>query len=218
MRKQRRNAIDFLLVMAFAMGTSHSLYAQRPGYTLIKEVSAFREHFQKESSAVQTIESSFRQDKILIALTEKITATGKFWFKRSDRVKIEYKKPFIYTMVLNGDKMLVRDGQKESQINVRSNKLFQQVNRIMIDCVQGTILQSKDFDSKVFEDENTFLLELTPKARTLREFFETIVLTVEKKNYSASSIEMNEPSGDKTTIIFSDKKVNTPIEDAVFAL
>ena len=218
MHNDRRFIITLMMVLATWVGFSSNLHAQPTGYTAVKDLAAFRERFQKESASVQTIESSFKQDKILLALTEKITATGKFWFKRSDRVKIEYKKPFVYTMVLNGDKMLVRDGQKESQINVRSNKLFQQVNRIMIDCVQGTILQSKDFDTRVFENEKVYLLELTPKARTLREFFETIVLLVDKKDYSANSIEMNEPSGDQTTIIFQDKKVNGPIDDAVFAL
>ena len=88
----------------------------------------------------------------------------------------------------------------------------------MIDCVQGTILDSKDFTSKVFEDKNTYLLEMTPTSKSLREFFQTIVLVVDKKNYSANSIEMNEPSGDKTTISFTDKKLNTQISDEVFTL
>ncbi|MEJ7644382.1 MAG: outer membrane lipoprotein carrier protein LolA [Chryseolinea sp.] len=218
MRDVRPYLFAMLLVLVLASGISLTLQAQPPGYTVVKNLSAFQERFQKESAKVETIESSFKQNKILLALTEEISATGRFWFKRTDRVKIEYKKPFTYTMVLNGDKMLVRDGQKEGQINVRSNKLFQQVNRIMIDCVQGTILQSKDFDSRVFENEKMFLLELTPKAKALREFFQTIILTVDKKDYSANAIEMNEPSGDKTTISFLNKKINGAIDDAVFAL
>ena len=121
-------------------------------------------------------------------------------------------------MVMNGDKMLVRDNEKENKINVKSNKLFQQVNRIMIDCVQGTILDSKDFTTKVFENDKTYLLEMTPTSKSLREFFETIVLTVEKSDYSVKSIEMNEPAGDKTTISFKNKKINETVPDAVFAL
>ncbi len=199
-------------------GMVGSVFAQQAGYSPVKDIPAFRARFKQESVNVQSIESSFKQEKVLTALTEKITSTGKFWFKRSNRVKIEYLKPFSYVMVLNGDKMLIRDGQKESQVNVRSNKLFQQVNRIMIDCVQGSILDSKDFTSKVFENDQTFRIELTPSSKGLREFFQTIVLTVDKNDYSASAIEMNEPSGDKTTISFIDKKLNNAIKDAVFAL
>ena len=153
-----------------------------------------------------------------MALTEKISSSGKFWFKRTNRVRIEYTKPFSYLMVMNGDKMLVRDNEKENKINVKSNKLFQQVNRIMIDCVQGTILDSKDFTTKVFEDGKVYLLEMTPTSKALREFFQTILLTVEKSDYSVKSIEMNEPAGDKTVISFKNKKLNEQVADAVFAL
>jgi outer membrane lipoprotein-sorting protein len=121
-------------------------------------------------------------------------------------------------MVMNGDKMMVKDDQKESRINVKSNKLFQQVNKIMIDCVQGTILDSKDFTTKVFENDKTYLLEMTPVSKTLKEFFQTIVLSVEKKDYSVKSIDMNEPAGDKTTITFSNKVLNATVADEVFAL
>lgn len=121
-------------------------------------------------------------------------------------------------MIMNGDKMLVRDHEKENKINVKSNKLFQQVNRIMIDCVQGTILDSKDFSTKVFENDKVYLLEMTPSSKTLREFFQTIVLSVEKSDYSVKAIEMNEPSGDKTIISFKNKKLNEQLADAVFTL
>ena len=171
-----------------------------------------------ESAKVVSITSDFTQEKTLTALTEKITSSGKFWFKRNNRVRIEYLKPFVYLMIMDGDKMLVRDNEKENKINVKSNKLFQQVNRIMIDCVQGTILDSKDFTTKVFEDDKVFLLEMTPVSKALREFFQTIVLRVDKHDYSVKSIEMNEPAGDKTIISFKNKRLNEQVADAVFAL
>ena len=191
---------------------------QYAGYKPMADLPAFKQRFATESQKVQTITADFTQEKVLTALTEKITSYGKFWFKRSNRVRIDYTRPFTYRMVMNGDKMLVRDGEKQSQVNVRSNKLFQQVNRIMIDCVQGTILESKDFTSRVFENDENYLLELTPTSKALREFFQVINLTVRKADYVATSIEMNEPGGDKTTIFFVDRKLNTPIADAVFTL
>ncbi len=193
-------------------------FAQYEGYKSIADISSFKKEFQRESAEVLSIQSSFTQEKVLTALTEKITSSGKFWFKRSNKVRIEYVKPFTYLMVMNGDKMMVRDNQKENRVNVKSNKLFQQVNRIMIDCVQGTILDSKDFTTRVFENDRTYLLEMTPVSKLLREFFQTIVLKVDKKDYSVNLIEMNEPSGDTTSILFTDKKLNTQISDAVFTL
>lgn len=208
--------VGLMLLVCVLVGAP--VVAQPRGYTAVKDVAAFRQAFSRESGKIQSIESGFRQEKVLSALTETIQSTGQFWFKRANKVRIEYKSPFSYVMVLNGDKMLVRDGEKQTQVNVRSNKLFQQVNRIMIDCVQGTILDSKDFTSKVFENGENYLLELTPTSKGLREFFQIIYLTVRKADYVASSIEMNEPGGDKTTIFFVDRKLNNPIADAVFNL
>ncbi len=191
---------------------------QYAGYKPVADLTAFKKTFTSESAKVMTITSDFKQEKILSALTEKITSTGKFWFKRNNRVRIEYLKPFSYLMIMNADKIHVRDNQKENTINVKSNKVFQQVNRIMIDCVQGTILESKDFSTKVFENEKVYLLEMTPASKSLRDFFQTILLKVDKRDYSVNAIEMNEPGGDQTIISFHNKKLNEQVTDAVFAL
>jgi len=204
------------LAIGFIEFISISTYAQYPSYTSIQDIVAFKKKFAAESAKVMSISCDFSQEKTLTALTEKITSTGKFWFKRSNKLRLEYTKPFAYLIVMNGDKMLVRDNQKENRINVKSSKLFQQVNRIMIDCVQGNILDSKDFTTRVFENGTTFLLEMTPVSKALHEFFQTIVLTVDKKDYSAKSIGMNEPMGDITLILFEHKKLNEPIPDTVF--
>ena len=169
----------WVIVLVLTTLISVAAYSQHHGYRPIGDLAAFKKQFATGSSKISSIESSFTQEKVLTALTEKITSTGKFWFKRSNKVRIEYIKPYTYTMIMNGDKMLFRDDQKENKINVRSNKLFQQINQIMIDCVQGTVLESKDFNVTVFEDEKTYLLEMDPTSRSLRELFSTIVLKVD---------------------------------------
>jgi outer membrane lipoprotein-sorting protein len=217
-REAKNTVTKYMLLLIGVLMLTLQASAQYAGYKSISDLAAFKKQFATESAKVQSITSDFVQQKELLALTETITSSGKFWFKRSNRVRIDYTKPFTYRMVMNGDKMLVKDDQKESRINVKSNKLFQQVNKIMIDCVQGTILDSKEFTTRVFENDKTYLLEMTPVSKTLKEFFQTIVLSVEKKDYSVKSIDMNEPSGDKTTITFSNKVLNAQVADEIFAL
>ncbi len=206
------------LVFALFIIISFQAKAQYPGYEPVSNLPAFREKFSTESSKISSIASTFTQEKILTALTEKIISRGNFKFKRNNKIRIEYTSPYRYLMIMNGDKILVKDDQKENRINVRSNKLFRQINRIMIDCFQGTILASEDFTVKVYENRSKYLLEMTPVSKTLKEFFTTIVLLVEKEDYSVRSIDMNEPSGDKTIMTFTEKKINTSLSDAVFAL
>jgi outer membrane lipoprotein-sorting protein len=195
-----------------------SSVAQYAGFTPVTDQAAFSREFALQSAKIQSISSIFRQEKVLSALTEKIVSTGVFKFKRADKVRMEYQKPFSYLMIMNGDAMLIKDEQKENRMSVRSNKLLQQINRIMIDCVQGSILNSRDFTAKVWENDKQYLLELKPVGRGLKDFFQNIVLTVEKKDYSVQSLQMNEPSGDYTIITFTEKKINGEIPDTSFAL
>jgi outer membrane lipoprotein-sorting protein len=208
----RSNFLFFVLTII-----AGTVQAQYSGYQSVIDVAAFKKQFATEAVKINSITSNFKQEKTLTALTETITSEGAFNFKRTNKVKLEYKKPFSYVMLMNGDKMMVKDDGHENTVNLKSNKLFQQINRIVVDCIQGTILDSKDFTSKVFENQKEFLLEMTPTSKSLRGFFETIVLIVEKKDYSVDSIKMNEPSGDTTIITFTEKKINAPVPDAMFA-
>lgn len=192
--------------------------AQYTGFKPINDLPAFKRQFAIEAKKIKSIKSDFVQEKNLAVLEEKISSEGKFTFKRENKVRIEYQKPFQYLMIMNGDEMLVRDNQKENKVNMKSNKLFQQVNKIMVDCVQGTMLENKDFTVHVFENDKTWLLEMTPVSKSLREFFQNILIHVDKKDYSVSSIDMREPSGDNTMIKFVKKELNIPVEDAIFAV
>jgi outer membrane lipoprotein-sorting protein len=184
----------------------------------VQSPEAFKKQFEIESKKINSIKSDFTQEKNMAMLTEKIISKGEFHFKRSDKVRIEYKTPYPYLMILNGNQMISKDGSKESRVNVSSNKMFRQINRIIVDCVQGTILYNKDFSSKISENESLYSLELIPQTKLLKDFFQGIRIMIEKKDYSVSLIELDEQGGDKTTMKFSNKLFNQPISDEIFTL
>ena len=126
----------------FILITGHSgqfVKAQYPGYSPVSDLAKFKTQFSAgRSKNDQSIKSDFVQEKNLSMLSEKIISKGKFWFKKESQVRMEYNQPFQYLMIMNKDKVYVKDGQKENKISTKSNKLFQQINKIMIDCMQGT--------------------------------------------------------------------------------
>jgi outer membrane lipoprotein-sorting protein len=156
------------------------------------------------------------QEKNLSMLSEKISSTGKFWFKKENQLRMEYFKPFYYLMILNKDNMYIKDGQKESRVSVKSNKLFQQINKIIVGCVKGDVFNNPDFKMNAYEDRGDYLVELIPASKTLKEFFKNIDITVDKKDYSVRTIVMNENSGDNTILHFTNREINSPIPDALF--
>jgi outer membrane lipoprotein-sorting protein len=204
-----------LLLLAISISVL-SVQAQHAGYIAVTDLTKFKAAFMDVAQKTTTIKSDFIQDKNMSMLAEKITSKGKFWFKKNNQVRMEYTDPFQYLMIINQDKVYIKDGAKENTISTKSNKLFQQINKITVDCVQGTALNNPDFATKVFENKGNYLVELTPVSKSLKDYFSTINIIIDKKDYSVSSIEMNESSGDNTTIRFINKEMNTILPDALF--
>jgi outer membrane lipoprotein-sorting protein len=190
--------------------------AQPKGYIPVDNPLEFRSHFADEGRKITSVQSNFTQEKNLSLLEEKITSEGKFWYKKDNKVRLEYQTPFKYLMILNGDQMIVRDEQKESRISTHSNKLFHQINRIMMGCVNGSILDSPDFTSQIYQNDNTCLLSLTPNSKTLKEFFQSIQVFVVKKDWAVIGITMIEPGGDNTVIKFTERVLNENLNDSLF--
>ena len=129
---------------------------------------------------------------------------------------MEYTKPFQYLMILNNNNIYIKDAQKENKISANSNKLFQQVNKIVVDCVRGTAFSNTDFKVNAFENKSAYLIELAPVVKNLKDIFKSINVIVDKKDYSVQTIEMNELAGDNTVIHFINKEINTNLPDALF--
>jgi outer membrane lipoprotein-sorting protein len=131
---------------------------------------------------------------------------------------MEYNQPYQYLMILNKDKIFTKDGQKENKISAKSNKLFQQINRIMIDCMQGTALNNPDFKTRIFENKTSSLIELTPLTKGLKEIFKSINVIVDSKDFSVMSIQMLELSNDNTLMRFTNKEMNAELPDSLFII
>ncbi|MBK6378875.1 MAG: outer membrane lipoprotein carrier protein LolA [Chitinophagaceae bacterium] len=207
-----RKLLFIFSLLAAAMAAD----AQYAGYTPVADLVKFKTAFAAVALKTTSIKSDFTQDKNLSMLSEKITSKGNFWFKKDSRVRMEYTQPFKYLMILNKDKVYVKDGAKESKVSTKSNKMFQQINKIMIDCMQGTMLDNTDFKTRVFENKTAALVELTPVSKGMKEMFKSINVVVDKKDFSVTSIQMLELSGDNTIMRFTNKELNAAIPDNLF--
>lgn len=147
-----------VMMCVMAMGA----FAQPKGFTAVKNVVAFEQSLTKANAAVQTISSDFSQVKNMALLADKIKSKGKFYFKKNDKVRIEYTSPFSYLLVMNGNQVMVKDEQKTNKVNTRNSKMMQSVNRVMMDCMRGTVLGNTDFRTTVYENGQSYLLSMAP--------------------------------------------------------
>src|SRR5450432_2842670 len=207
--------IFLLLSMCMPVICMHAQYA---GYKPVADMAAFKTQFAASAQHTQAIKADFVQEKNLSMLSEKITSKGKFWFKKDNLVRMEYNQPFQYLVIINNNNVFVKDGDKENKISTKSNKLFQQINRMMVDCVQGTALNNPDFKVAVYESAQAYLVELSPLAKGMKDYFKNINIILSKKDYSVNKLEMYELSGDNTVISFINKELNAVVADALFVI
>jgi outer membrane lipoprotein-sorting protein len=195
-----------------------SLAAQPKGYQILKDSETFRQALAKVNAGRQTITSDFTQTKHLSLLEDKVKSKGRFFFRKQDQVRLEYTAPYAYLLIMNSGQILVRDGEKTSRINTRNSRMLQSVNRIIIDCMQGSVFRNPDFSVAVYENNNGYLLSLTPVQESMRQMFRQIEVYMDKKNLDVTRLTMTEAGGDFTDMDFVNTRHNLPLDDALFKI
>jgi outer membrane lipoprotein-sorting protein len=111
----------------------------------------------------------------------------------------------------------IKNDKSTSQFDTKSNALFKEISLLLLNSVGGAgLIDPKKFDAVFYESFSLVKVQLTPKSKTLKSFLSTINLYFDKKSYLVNTIEMIEPAGDTNTIVFSEVKLNQPINDEKF--
>jgi len=200
-----------LLLISFG-----KLSAQPKGFKSVSNLSQFQQNLAHSTSTLQSLTTDFTQTKHLSLLSDKIVSYGKFYYRKEDKVRIEYTRPFQYLLVMNGGQILVRDEQKSSHINTRTSKIMQSVNRIMIDCMRGSVFSNPDFKVSAYENASVYLLNLVPANETMKKMFSGIEVYLNKTSLDVNKLSMKEPGGDFTDMDFSKSQHNLVLNDALF--
>jgi outer membrane lipoprotein-sorting protein len=206
-----------VVVLSFLLFfTASSVLAQPKGFKPVANTTALQQSLQKSTAALQSIQSDFSQTKHLSLLADKITSKGRFYYRKEDKVRIEYTTPFQYLVVMNGGQLMVKDEQKTSRINARSSKTMQSVNRIMLDCMRGTVFSNPDFRVSAYENGSNYLLSLSPANDAVKKLFKQIDVYLTHTGLDVDRLTMTEQGGDYTDMDFSHTQHNIALNDALF--
>jgi outer membrane lipoprotein-sorting protein len=211
----KTKAILFLFVLVFFSRIST---AQNNSFKPMKDIKGFTLKFDDISKKLTSIKSDFVQEKHLSFMEDNIVSKGIFRYKKEKKVRLQYTTPFEYLMVLNDGKMYIKDGNKVNKFDTHSNKLFRQINDMMINTLNGNILNGNEYTVNYFENDNSYLLELVPQDKTVLDLVSKIKIHIDKKKLSVSKMEMIEKSGDFTLLTFLNVQQNTEIKDEEFVV
>ena len=202
-----------LLILLFVFVSVHlSLTAQQ-------SEAQIRQAITQAASAMKTMQCDFTQTKHLRMLNDKMTSKGRMYYQQTNRLRWEYTSPYSYTFILNDDKVLLKNKQRNDVIDVNKNKLFREIARIMMNSVVGTSLtDDKSFKSTIATNGNEWIASLLPQRKDLKQLFQKIILHFSKKNAMVKQVELIERNGDKTVIELNNIRTNEKISADMFTI
>lgn len=180
------------------------------------EATELRSKVKSLAKTTQTITADFVQYKHLDFLSNDIESKGKLSFKSPDLVKWAYVKPFEYSVLFKDDMLYINNEGEKNNVDIGSNKLFKQLNKLISASVTGDMFNTEEFDISYFKKGDNNEVHFSPKdkkfVKYIKEFH--IVFNVDAE---VSEVKMIELSNDYTHIVFSNRLTNQNLPDAVFA-
>ena len=204
----------FILLLALL---SISVWAQNEKPLTEAESQKVISMLTQAASSMQTLQCRFVQEKNSSMLAETSIAKGTMHYAAPDRMRWEYTEPYAFALVVNGEQITkVTDGKAET-LDGKSSRMYQG----MVSLIMGSASGKKLFDASVFDvalyDDNEFWrAEMTPKRRDMKRMFSQLVFRFDKKTNGISRVEFKDAGGDVTSIRFEDIKLNEVISEDKF--
>lgn len=170
-------------------------------------------------STIKTIQCNFVQIKRLSMLNDKMVSHGRMIYQKPYSLHWEYQSPYSYIFIINGAKVLIKQGGKKNSIDIKSGRMFQEITRIMMNSVTGKdLMSSSEFNVKMYTQYNDWVADLIPKRHQIKSMFSTIRIYFDSNKSIVSKIEMFEKGGDKTEIELRNVQINAHINEKLFNL
>lgn len=171
------------------------------------------------ATSVRTLKCDFRSTKHISLLKDEIVSTGTMAFATPDRFRWEYLSPSSYLFVVNGTHVYAGNDRRKDVISTSSNRTMRAIVNALMGTVTGRAIGSeKDFNVAISEMEDGITAVLTPLRKETKQIFTKVVLTFDSDTKTVSRIEIHEKNGDTTDIVLSNVKINTSVDDSLFAV
>lgn len=204
----------FLLLFFIVIGSS--IQAQETAMNA-SEIAAFKGKVIASAKTTKTIKTDFVQYKHLDFLADDVKTSGKMVFKVPNLVKWEYTNPYQYSVIFREDQLLINDGGTKSKVDIGNSKLFKKLNQLIVNSVKGNMFNDSDFTVSFYKSSKYNKAVFIPKDKKIASYIASFELLFNKNDAQVFEVKMVEPSQDFTRIVFSNRTLNSTINDSVFS-
>lgn len=169
--------------------------------------------------AMRTMQADFVQTKHLKMLGDRMVARGRMHCQQPDRLRWEYTSPYTYTLVMNGDRVMTGKGASRKVADMKGNRAFREVGRVMMNSLVGrSLTDSKDFRVSMADTPAEYVATLTPQRKEMKALYTRIVLHFSRRTAIVSKVVLHEANGDRTDIELHNVVTNKPLGEALFKI
>lgn len=204
------NIISFLLLL-FGVFTSAQTKMNAA------EIRQFTNLVSAESKKTKTLQANFVQTKKMDFLNKDLVTSGQMALQAPGMLSWKYTKPYQYSVIFKNGKMHINDQGKKSTLDAKSRN-FEKLNKLIIGSANGNLLNDPDFTVSYFKNSSGNIARFIPKSAQLLKYIRQVDLHFASNQSVVSQVNMLEASGDTTTIVFKNTKVNAPVPASVFSL
>lgn len=171
---------------------------------------------QKKYASVNDLKSSFTQVTRIKDLEEKISSSGKVWFKKPAMMKWQYEEPWKDTIVSDGKKVWYFDSRENQVAETEFDSVW---TGSLGSYTVISILEDLDrlFDVRLgagsTDERGNILLDLKQKTQ---EQSRQVTIAVDPKTYALRKIIIGDVFGNTTIIELGTEEVNLGIPDSFF--
>lgn len=183
-----------------------------------EQKNEFLKRFEVKSKAMKSIQSNYVQEKHMKQLKEPLTSSGVFYFAEPLNIRWEQVMPVSNVIVLTKDSVMIKGKEKTTLNAVRSNPFYAQLQKMMNGIINGSILESKDFEMELQQNQKQFLAKLIPQSRRLKKAMKKIELIFNHATLHLESMAIYDKSGDYSITYFKDVIENQSIPTQKFEL
>jgi outer membrane lipoprotein carrier protein len=178
-----------------------------------------KQKVNQTASAMKTMQCDFIQTKHLKMLNNDFVSHGKMYYQQSNKLRWEYTSPYSYTFILNNDKVLLKNKQRNDLIDIKQNKLFREIVRIMMSSVVGNCLaDDKNYKVSIATIGNEWVATLLPQRKDMKQMFQKLVLHFNAKKSVVNTVELYDKNGEKTIIELKNIRINETIHPHMFVI
>ena len=147
---------------------------------------------------VESFTCHFTEEKRITVLDETVVSKGTITYEAPSRLTCEYTEPEALVLCKDNGNLTVTKNSKPMTPSIMHRQMMDMMELYVSGKAVG---KSDDYKVEVWADDNTYIISLTPKAKTR---FSEIELHVGKDSKRMEQTVLKEAKGDITTITMTE--------------